>query len=49
MADNKLSWQQSLNQARAGAPFNPFKHNPSGFAAGNGGKSPTAPANPPKR
>lgn len=42
MADNKLSWQQSLNQARAGVPLNPFKHNPYGYAAGK----PPAPAKP---
>lgn len=43
MADNKLSWQESLNQARAGVPFNPFQHNHSGYAAGNGGKIPATP------
>lgn len=41
MADNKLSYQQSLNQAQAGVPFNPFVHNHPGYAAGKPHPAPT--------
>jgi hypothetical protein len=43
MSDEKLSWQQSLNHAQTGRPFDPFKHNPGGYAAGQPPKAPAKP------
>jgi hypothetical protein len=47
MSDQKLSWQQSCNEARAGRPFDPFKHSHSGFAAGIPAKAPAITRNSP--